>query len=202
MAGPWGLEIDQLHPRGDRLRLRDRVFRSASMRKRPGGLAVVADGSVVLFSRDGADITRTLPEIAAALSNAVGWRAAILDGEILASDAEGVPSFSRLQRRWPQCRRPGAELLREVPVRVFVFDILTCDGENVASRSYVERRDALTARIGKSGTVQVPPSWADVDPAVILGAAEELRPEGIVCKRLDTALGKDAAAEAQPIRDW
>jgi hypothetical protein len=36
MAGPWGLEIDQLHQRGDRLRLRDRVFRSASMRKRRG----------------------------------------------------------------------------------------------------------------------------------------------------------------------
>ena len=48
----------------------------------------------------------------------------------------------------------------------------------------------------------MPPSWGDVDPAVILGAAEELRLEGIVCKRLDTALGKDAVAEAQPIRDW
>lgn len=48
----------------------------------------------------------------------------------------------------------------------------------------------------------MPLSWADVDPAVILGAAEELRAKSrIVCKRLDTALGKDAAAEAQPIRD-
>jgi hypothetical protein len=48
-------------------------------------------------------------------------------------------------------------------------------------------------------------SGAAVDPAVILGAAEEIAPggdlEGIVCKRLDTALGKDAVAEAQPIRD-
>ena len=133
------------------------------------GLAVVADGSVVLFSRNGANFTPSFPEIGAALPNAVGRRAVILDGEILA-EADGVPSFSRLQRRWPRCRRPGAELLRQVPVRLFLFDILTCDGENVASRSYVERRDALTARIGKSGTVQVPPSWADVDPAVILGA--------------------------------
>jgi ATP-dependent DNA ligase len=79
-------------------------------------------------------------------------------------------------------------------VRLFVFDILACDGE--ASRSYVERHGALTVRIGKSGTFQVPPSWADVDPAVILGAADELRLEGIVCKQLDTALGKDAVAEA------
>jgi bifunctional non-homologous end joining protein LigD len=112
---------------------------------------VVADGSVVLFSRNGASITRTFPEIAAALPNPVGRRAVILDGGVLAPDGEGVSSVSRLQRRWRQCRRPGAELLREVPVRLFVFDILTCDGENVATRSYVERRDALTARIGKLG---------------------------------------------------
>jgi hypothetical protein len=44
--------------------------------------------------------------------------------------------------------------------------------------SYVERRDALAARIAKFGTVQVPPSWADINPAAILGAAEELRLEG------------------------
>jgi hypothetical protein len=66
--------------------------------------------------------------------------------------------------------------------------------------------DVLTARIGNFGTAQVPPSRADVDPAVILGAAEELRLEGrlegIVCNRLDTALGKDADVGAQPIRDW
>jgi len=48
----------------------------------------------------------------------------------------------------------------------------------------------------------VPPSWADINPAVILGVAEELRLEGIVCMRLDIGLSRDAAAEAQPIRDW
>jgi len=48
------------------------------------GLAVVADGSVALFSGNGANITRTLPEIAAALPNAVGRAAVIRDGEILA----------------------------------------------------------------------------------------------------------------------
>lgn len=92
------------------------------------------------------------------------------------SDDEGVPSFSWLQRGRAQCRRPGAKLLREVPVRLFVFDILMCDGE--ASCSYVERRDALITRIGKSGAVQVPRSWADVDPADIFGAADKIAPGG------------------------
>jgi len=73
---------------------------------------VVADGSVVLFSGNGANITHSLPEIAAALPDAVRREAVIRDGEILAPDRPGFPSVSRLERRWPQCRRPGAELLR------------------------------------------------------------------------------------------
>jgi hypothetical protein len=48
----------------------------------------------------------------------------------------------------------------------------------------------------------VPPSTADVDLRSFGGAAEELRLEGIVRKRLDASLGKAAAAEARPIRDW
>jgi hypothetical protein len=69
-----------------------------------------------------------------------------------------------------------------------------------ASNTEFVQSDRLTARIGKFGTVQMPPSWADVDPAIVLGAAEELLLEGIVYKQLDSALGKDAAAEAPPIR--
>jgi hypothetical protein len=53
------------------------------------GLAVVGAGSVVLFSGNGANITRTLPEIAAVLPNAVGREAVIRDGEILAPEAAG-----------------------------------------------------------------------------------------------------------------
>jgi hypothetical protein len=52
------------------------------------GLAVVVDGSVVPFSGNGANITRTLLEIAA-LPNAVGREAVIRDGEILAPDRLG-----------------------------------------------------------------------------------------------------------------
>ena len=41
-------------------------------------------------------------------------------------------------------------------------------------QSYIQRRDALSARLGEFGTVQV----QAVDPAVILGAAEEIAPGG------------------------
>jgi hypothetical protein len=70
------------------------------------GMAVVDRGELTLLSRNGADITRTFPEISAALRAAVDGRRVVLDGEIVALDGTGVPSFSRLQRRWPQNRRP------------------------------------------------------------------------------------------------
>src|SRR5829696_1068660 len=69
------------------------------------GIAILDNGEVTLLSRNGANITRTFPEIAAALPTAMRGRRVILDGEIVALDKEGVPSFSRLQQRWPQNRR-------------------------------------------------------------------------------------------------
>src|SRR4051812_44972653 len=87
------------------------------------GLAVVDDGVVTLLSRNGADITRTFPEITAALPKALGNRRVVLDGEIVALNKDGVPSFNRLQQRWPQNRRPTTDLLRQVPTRFFVFDV-------------------------------------------------------------------------------
>jgi len=84
---------------------------------------IVADGEVTVFSRNGADVTRTYPELSG-IAAAVDDRQVVLDGEIVALDTEGRPSFTRLQRRWPQQRRPRPELVREIPVRFCAFDLL------------------------------------------------------------------------------
>ena len=65
---------------------------------------------MTLLSRNGADITRTFPEITAALPEAVGKRSVVLDGEIVALDEAGAPSFSRLQQRWPQEPAPDIRI--------------------------------------------------------------------------------------------
>jgi bifunctional non-homologous end joining protein LigD len=152
------------------------------------GLAVVDRGTVTLFSRNGADITRTFPEITAALPGVIGNRNVVLDGEIVAPDRTGVPSFSRLQRRWPQNRRPTAELLRQVPTRFYGFDVVEIDGMNITRRPYAERRKALDQLAAESRcrTVQFPQNWTDTDPTIVLEAAAELNLEGIVCKHLDS----------------
>ncbi|PRC44552.1 hypothetical protein C6A85_99665 [Mycobacterium sp. ITM-2017-0098] len=61
------------------------------------GLAIIDSGAVTLLSRNGANITRTFPEITAALPRALAGRSVVLDGEIVAPDECGVPRFGRLQ---------------------------------------------------------------------------------------------------------
>lgn len=63
-------------------------------------MGVIDAGAVTLVSRNGANITRTFPEVSAALTRLPS--SLVLDGEIVALNEDGVPCFSRLQRRWRQ----------------------------------------------------------------------------------------------------
>jgi bifunctional non-homologous end joining protein LigD len=148
---------------------------------------VVVEDAVTIFSRNGADVSRTFPELAG-VAAAIGERQAVLDGEIVAVDEAGRPSFTLLQRRWPQQRRPRLELLREVPVRLLAFDLLSLDGRDVTSYPYGQRRELLDALmvIEKSPVLTVPPALVDVSPADMLEVASAHSMEGIVAKRLDS----------------
>ena len=146
----------------------------------------VAD-AVRIFTRNGADVTGTFPELAR-VAAAIGHRQAILDGEIVAVDQTGRPSFTRLQRRWPQQRRPQPELLREVPVRLLAFDLLALDGRDLRSHPYERRRELVDALmvVDKSPVLTIPPNLTAVSPAAMLEVAASHQVEGIVTKRLDS----------------
>jgi bifunctional non-homologous end joining protein LigD len=151
------------------------------------GIAVLGGGVVTLLSRNGANITRTFPEITAALPAAVGHRPVILDGEIVAPDATGVPYFGRLQQRWPQNRRPTAALRRECPAEFFVFDLLQIDGRPVTRQPSVARRLILDELRGDGGnpTIRFTKGWPECDAGVVLAVAAEMGLEGMVSKPLD-----------------
>ncbi|MBW3659314.1 MAG: non-homologous end-joining DNA ligase [Actinobacteria bacterium] len=143
-------------------------------------LAATDGSSLVLRSRTGNDITAGYPELAG-LGGAVG-RPALLDGEIVAFDEHGRPSFSRLQRRMNlrDARRVPA-VAAQVPVAFLVFDVLVLDGP-VVDLPYEERR-GLLLDLGIAGPHwQVPPS-ADGDLDRVLGIVRELGLEGVVAKR-------------------
>ncbi|MGW4242622.1 non-homologous end-joining DNA ligase [Nocardia sp. NPDC004722] len=147
-------------------------------------IALAGAGEAQLFSRNGNDVGAAYPEVVAALKTLPGKESLILDGEIVALDRDGAPSFGLLQRRM-HVARPAEPLIAEVPVRFFVFDLLTVDGVDLTRRPYLERRARL-AELALPAPLSVPPHWIDMDAEKLLKVAREHRIEGIVAKRTDS----------------
>ncbi|MBX4167690.1 MULTISPECIES: non-homologous end-joining DNA ligase [Rhodococcus] len=147
-------------------------------------LATVTDGQCRLTSRTGNDITRSFPELPHLLTTATGGRDCIVDGEIVTLDSEGRPSFARLQRRM-HVHRPTEELRAELPVLIYLFDVLALDGESTTELSYRQRRAVLDDLIVPGPRVQLSPYWTDVDAPTMLTVAREHGLEGIVAKDPD-----------------
>jgi hypothetical protein len=78
--------------------------------------------------------------------NKLRLRSTILDGEIVALDAEGIPRFQLLQR-WQ--KRPAA------PVCFYLFDLLWSDGPDFTGRTIVQRRERLEQIITPMDGLQV-----------------------------------------------
>jgi DNA ligase D len=142
-------------------------------------LVEIRGAAVRLISRNGNDVTAGYPDLVAALPVD---RELVLDGEIVALDAAGRPDFGLLQHRM-HVRAPGAVLLAEVPVQLYLFDVLSVDGTPVVGETYDERRERLSGLGIAGGRVSVTPSFVDVTPAEGLEIARSHRLEGIVAKR-------------------
>ncbi|GII57004.1 hypothetical protein Pth03_53930 [Planotetraspora thailandica] len=137
-----------------------------------------ADRSVRATGRRGADCTSRYPEIARAVAPLAG-RTAVLDGEVVAFDARGRPSFELLQRRMHVADPAAAGLLGLVPVTYMPFDLLYLDGHPLFDLPYRDRRELLDS-LG----LDVPP-YLPCDPDV-LEATRMQGLEGVVAKRLDS----------------
>jgi bifunctional non-homologous end joining protein LigD len=122
----------------------------------------------------------------AALGGQLGRHRAVLDGEIVAFDERGVPSFERLQKRM-HVASPGAirRLTGELPVTYAVFDLLHLDGRSTMGLPYGERR-RLLEELRLSGPAWQTPACHLGDGAQFLAASAEYGLEGIVAKRLNS----------------
>jgi bifunctional non-homologous end joining protein LigD len=133
-----------------------------------------------LRARSGVDITERYPELTAA-DLGLGALPAVFDGEIVALDAAGHPSFTRLQSRM---HLTGArDIAREAtatPVHYF-FDLLRIGDDDIAERPLRERRELLESVTADAASPLVVPPVTD-DIADALTAAADLRLEGVVVK--------------------
>lgn len=151
------------------------------------GIRAIAfwDGRKVrLETRNGIDVTMSYPELTfpgeSLLSHAV-----VLDGEIVAMDEEGRPSFNMLQHRMGLLQEGAiAGRMREVPVTFLIFDILHLDGYSTMDVPYRERRFYLEELEISTGHWMVPPYHTGEGEAMLLVARDQGL-EGVMAKRLE-----------------
>jgi bifunctional non-homologous end joining protein LigD len=149
-------------------------------------LAFSEPGILRLSSRNGRDITTSYPELRR-LARPLGSRAAVLDGEIVAFDSEGRPSFERLQERMHVASEASARRrAAQVPATYVIFDLLHLDGEDLLECSYDERRARLE-ELALDGEHWRTPAAHRGDGAALLEASRQAGLEGLVAKRRDSA---------------
>ena len=158
-------------------------------------LAFVDGGDVRLQTRNLLDCTKQYPEATGVAEALTGGYQAILDGEIVALDASGAPSFQRLQPRMHLRDESAVSRLRKsVPVIYEVFDLLYLDGADLTTQPLRERRRLLEAALQPMGAIRLSEGFPGTGIA-LFNAARERGLEGIVAKRLDAPYthGRSAA---------
>src|SRR5208282_4212038 len=149
-------------------------------------VAFIEDGRVRLVSRSQNDLTAQFSELGT-LPQFVKAQRAILDGEIVALDDEGRPSFSLMQQRTGF--QPGKRRLprREgVPVIYYAFDLIYVDGFDLRRVALESRKQLLQERIENSGVIHFSDHYAEKG-LQLLEAARQRGLEGIVAKKRSSA---------------
>jgi bifunctional non-homologous end joining protein LigD len=147
-------------------------------------IAYLRGSDVQLRSRRGLDLTPFFPELKEELA-AQAIEQMILDGEIVALDAAGRPSFNALQNRAQL--KSAAEIgaaRRESPVVLVCFDLLHFAGLNLRGAPYLARHRYLAQCLLPSAHLQLVHNSADA--AELYRAAVGHGFEGIVAKRTDS----------------
>jgi bifunctional non-homologous end joining protein LigD len=156
--------------------------------------AVIRDGQARLWTRNRRDAGTYFPDLA----GPAPWLAAdsaVVDGEVVALDEEGKPSFSLLQertglrglevasgRRRPGAGRRSSEERAAIPLAYCLFDLLYVDGRSLLAVPLVERK-ALLRRLLRPHPVVRFAGHVEADGEAFLEAARTQGLEGMVAKR-------------------
>jgi DNA ligase-1 len=144
-----------------------------------------AGADVRVFSRQGNDVTESVPEIVSA-ALALPGRELVLDGEAIVLSPAGRPEpFQTTMRRFGR-RSDVAALQKELPLSAFFFDCLQVDGQLLVDGSNEQRVAALTecvapeARVVRAVTAEAAAARSFLQAALAAGH------EGVVAKTLSS----------------
>ncbi|BBZ31867.1 ATP-dependent DNA ligase [Mycolicibacterium confluentis] len=129
-------------------------------------------GELQLRSRSGRDVTGEYPQLAAIAAD-LSEHHVLLDGEVVALDSSGVPSFGEMQNR-----------ARATRIEFWAFDLLYLDGRSLLNVKYRDRRKLLETLA--TDTDLIVPEQLPGDGAEALAHSAEQRWEGVVAKKWDS----------------
>ena len=158
-------------------------------------VAFIEAGKLRLVSRNQNDLGGQYPELRT-MPEFVNAQQAVLDGEVVALDEQGRPSFSLMQQRTGF--RPGGHRIpgrAGLPVLYYVFDLIYVDGYDLHRVNLEERKQALAQIVTSSDVVR----YSDHFPAngkALFEVARERGLEGIVAKR------RNSCYEERRSREW
>jgi bifunctional non-homologous end joining protein LigD len=157
------------------------------------------DGSARLLSRNRNDLSASFPEVVRAL-RALPLDRVLLDGEVVALDEAGRPSFQRLQQRG-QLRRPLDIRHGTVhfPVTFFVFDLLAFEDFDLRPLPLSARKALLRKVVPSAGVIRFLDHFEE-DGEVLYEQVQKLGLEGIIAKRADSPYRAGRSASWLKIR--
>jgi len=146
-------------------------------------IAFIEGDSLRLVSRNQNDLTRAYPELQE-IPQHIRASTAILDGEIVALDEQGRPSFSLMQQR-TGVGEGGRRIRRtrdDIPVVYYVFDLLYLDGYNLTRTDLEQRKQLLASILAPNPRLRFSDHYLGrgID---LFNAAAERGLEGIVAKQ-------------------
>ncbi len=147
-------------------------------------LSHIRANNVQINSRRGLDLTNKYPSLAKRLSSYK--HELVIDGEIVALDEKGRPSFQHLQQRSGLRKHSDIDTAESaLPIIYYVFDIVYLDGKDLRLLTLAERKEILKQSIVPSREVRLVDSLGE-DGEAAFQACLEHGLEGIVGKRQDS----------------
>lgn len=145
-------------------------------------LCYFANGNVRMLSRRGTSFDKQFATVAEALRQSVKVESAIIDGEVVALDDNGTPSFQRLQNMTGYGTKPALKGVAPPQLNFFAFDLIYLNGYDLRKAALIDRRNLLKSILLPSDVVRYSEHFAGKG-SELLAAVKAKGLEGILAKQ-------------------
>jgi bifunctional non-homologous end joining protein LigD len=154
-------------------------------------LCYIESGKVRMLSRRGTRLDKQFAGVSEALAQSVQVETAIIDGEVVALDENGNPSFQRLQNATGFDAKPVVKGMAAPFLNFFAFDLLYLNGYDLRKAALIDRRRLLMSILLPSEIVRYSEHFA--------GKGQQLL-EAVRAKGLEGILAKQAQSRYESRR--